>query len=80
MKRKDYENYKWYPLTDEEYWVEEMPNEFPNCVTIVYNTQNRWDNDIKTYQNCSRGWGTMAKDGNFKFMIVEKPQIEDDIE
>ena len=43
MKRKDYENYKWYPLTDNEYWVEEMPYEFPNCVTIVYNPQNRWE-------------------------------------
>ena len=39
MKRKDYENYKWYPLTDEEYWIEEMQNEFPNCVTIVYSNQ-----------------------------------------
>lgn len=75
MKRKDYENYKWYPLTDEEYWVEEMPNEFPNCVTIVYSNQNIWDNDIKTYKNCYRGWGTMAKQGTYKFMIVEKPPI-----
>ena len=28
MKRKDYENYKWYPVTDETYWVEEYCDEF----------------------------------------------------
>ena len=80
MKRKDYENYKWYPLTDEEYLVEEMPYEFPNCVTIVYNTQNRLENniDIKTYQNCSRGWGAMAKQGTYKFMIIEKAPKENE--
>jgi hypothetical protein len=32
------------------------------------------DNDIKTYKNCYRGWGTMAKQGTYKFMIVEKPE------
>lgn len=72
MKRKNYENYKWYPLTDNEYWVEEMPDEFPNCVTIVYNPQNRWSNEVKTHQSCSRGWGTMAKSGEYYFMIIEK--------
>lgn len=74
MKRKDYENNKWYPLTDEEYWVEEIPLEFTKCSTIVYNSKSRWDNDIKTHQSCSRGWGTMAKSGEYYFMIIEKPE------
>ena len=39
MKRSDYENNKWYPLTENEYWVEEFPEEFPNCHTVVYNNK-----------------------------------------
>ena len=27
-----------------------------------------------TYYNCPIGWGTMAKNGTWKFMIVEKPK------
>ncbi len=73
MKRSDYQNNVWYPLTDKEYWVEEFPEEFPNCSTIVYNQKNRFDNDIKTYQSCSRGWGTMAKSEEYYFMIITKP-------
>lgn len=73
MKRKDYENNKWYPLTDNEYWVEEMPEEFPNCNTIVININSRWEHDIKTYQSCSIGWGTMAKSEDYFFMIIQKP-------
>lgn len=38
MKRKDYKNYKWYPVTDETYWAEEYCDEFPNCKTIVRDT------------------------------------------
>ena len=75
MERKNYENNKWYPLTDEEYWVEELSNEFPNCYTIVYSMNNRFFSNIKTYQSCPVGWGTMAKNGNFYFMIIEKPEI-----
>ena len=45
MKRKDYQNYIWYPVTDETYWAEDYPEEFPNCQTIVcqkneYGTSN----------------------------------------
>ena len=32
MKRENYELYKWYPLTDDEYWVDD------NC---FYNVINR---------------------------------------
>ena len=74
MKRENYENYKWYPLTDNEYWVEEMADEFPNCNTIVYCPDSRWPDDIKTYQSCSIGWGTMAKSEEYYFMIIEKPK------
>lgn len=38
MKRKDYENYKWYPVTDKTYWVDNYCDEFPNCKTIVRDT------------------------------------------
>ena len=31
MKRSDYENYVWYPLTDEEFWIEG----FSNCYTSI---------------------------------------------
>ena len=75
MYREDYKNNVWYPLTDLEYWVEEMQDEFPNCITIVYNSKSRFSNDIKTYQSCSIGWGTMAKSEDFYFMIIEKPLI-----
>ena len=73
MKRKDYKNYVWYPLTDEEYWVEEYPEEFPNCQTIVYCTRKEIDPFLRTQETAYMGWGTMAKYGEHKFMIIEKP-------
>ena len=30
MKRENYENNRWYPLTNNERWVEDLPEEFPN--------------------------------------------------
>lgn len=79
MNKKDYELYKWYQLTDDEYWVDyDYQNEFPNCQTIICDTQHidGIKNCIMTYHNCTVGWGTMAKRGTFKFMIVEKPKME----
>ena len=73
MKRENYKNYKWYPVTDDEYWVEENQEEFPNCNTIINYVKSRWSHDIKTYQSCSLGWGTMAKTEGYYFMIIEKP-------
>ena len=74
MKREDYENYKWYPLTDNEYWVEfGYQDEFPNCQTVVCKTGNP-TNRIMTYNDAYVGWGTMAKSGTWKFMIIEKPK------
>lgn len=73
MKRSDYKNYVWYPIKDEgDYWVEDFPNEFPKCNTIVrcrapYNNYP----EVETRENCKTGWGTMAKYGCFDFMIID---------
>jgi len=74
MKRKDYKNYVWYDVTDETYWVEEFPEEFPNCQTIVC-CKEYINEGIYTQQSIFLGWGTMAKQVEFgwKFMIIEKP-------
>ena len=77
MNRKEYKLYTWYPLTDDEYWVDvEYQDEFPDCQTIVCDTYSMEGirNDIMTYYNCPLGWGTMAKSGTWKFIIVEKPK------
>lgn len=74
MKRTDYLNFKWYPLTDKEYWVDD-DDEFPNCQTIVVDMSNTFNghHQIMTYSQAYLGWGTMAKYGTFKFMIIEEP-------
>lgn len=77
MNKKDYKLYTWYPLTDNEYWVDlDYQNEFPDCQTIVCDTypMEGIRHVIMTYQNCTIGWGTMAKNGTWKFMIIEKPK------
>ncbi len=76
MKRENYELYKWYPLTDDEYWVDlDYQDEFPNCQTLVYDTSEQMTyNTIMRMQDCQLGWGTMAKTGTYMFMIVEKPK------
>ena len=80
MNRKDYELYKWYQLTDDEYWVDVgvLQELFPDCQTIVCDTKQILcvKHCIMTYDDCHIGWGTMAKQGTYKFMIVEKPKIE----
>lgn len=73
MKRKDYENYVWYPLTDAEYWVEEYPDEFPNCQTIICCTLPEICSSILTQHESYMSWSTMAKYEEWKFMIIEKP-------
>jgi hypothetical protein len=45
-------------------------------LTIVYDSKKLWGcDDVKTYRTCSCGWGTMAKEGTYFFMIIEKPEI-----
>ncbi len=72
MRRKDYENYKWYPVTDDTYWVNEYPDEFPNCETIVCWKPNYDNSIIYTRSTVFLGWGTMAKSNEWYFMIIEK--------
>lgn len=77
MNREYYKLYTWYPLTDDEYWVDVgvLQELFPNCQTIVCDTiQGGINNHIMTYNDCHIGWSTMAKRGTFKFMIIEMPK------
>lgn len=76
MKREDYKNNVWYPLTDDEYWVDYWyVAEFPNCQTIVTESQrvSGVPHKLMTYDTCPIGWSTMAKAGTYFFMIIEKP-------
>lgn len=74
MNREDYKLYTWYPLTDDEYWVDVgvLQELFPDCKTIVCDI----DNHIMTYNDCHIGWGTMAKRGTFKFAIIETKYLK----
>ena len=78
MNREDYELYTWYPLTDNEYWVDVgvLQELFPDCQTIVCDSEHIPGviHCVMTYDDCHLGWSTMAKRGTFKFMIVEKPK------
>lgn len=69
MKRKDYQNNIWYPITDDTYWVEEYKEEFPKCHTIIYHP--KYCENLATQGTAYLGWGTMAKQGDWFFMIVE---------
>lgn len=73
MKRQDYQNYIWYPVTDETYWVEEYPNEFPGCQTIIRDKNCTFGGlpHIMTQNKSYLGWGTMAKSDYFEFMIID---------
>jgi len=73
MKREYYKNFVWYPVTDETYWVEDYPDEFPNCQTIVCQKNEYGTSNILVDTTTWMGWGTMAKRGDFYFMIIEKP-------
>lgn len=75
MKREDYKPFVWYDVSDENYWVEDYPEEFPNCRTIVYKSET----GFYFRENIYLSWGTMAKDNyrydfGWKFMIVEEPK------
>ena len=70
MKREDYENFKWYFVTDETFWVEQFPDEFPKCRTVVRPSKSN-SIEIYTQLDCYIGWGTMAKQENWYFMIID---------
>jgi hypothetical protein len=76
MKRQDYKNLTWYPVTDDTYWAEEFPDEFPNCQTIVYCTNPNITSAIYTQFDAYLGWGTMAKYDEWVFMIIPMPSKE----
>ena len=78
MKKEDYKLNTWYPLTDNESWVDYDNNDFIDCQTVVCDTQpiDGIKHCIMTCHNCTIGWGTMAKSGTWKFMIIEKPKME----
>ena len=64
MTKEIYNLNTWYTLTDNESWVD-----FDNCKTLVFNDfVEPW----KIFEQCTFGWGTMAKQGAWVFMIVEK--------
>ena len=69
MKREDYENFTWYPITDDTYWVEFLNNEFPKCNTIVC----KKGYNIVDIRSCYIAWRTMVKQGDWFFMIIEQP-------
>lgn len=65
------ELYKWYPIVDEgEYWtnddITDVYKDLLKIKTIV--TDGR---SIYTYMDCNIGWGTMAKNGNWKYMRIK---------
>lgn len=72
------ELYKWYPIVDEgEYWLEDEINPKiepetcrriykDNMVTIVTNGEFLFN-----HNNSLLGWGTMAKQGNWKYMRIK---------
>lgn len=65
------ELYKWYPIVDEgEYWTDfdiDIYNEdVPKIRTIITN-----GNLMYTHDECSYGWSTMAKQGNWKYMRIK---------
>lgn len=71
------ELYQWYPIVDEgDYWTEYDLLDYPDwekkygdqekIATIITNGKaiyNRYDSKL--------GWGTMAKQGNWKYMRIK---------
>ena len=72
------ELYKWYPIVDEgEYWLDDEinPKVDPesmkriykdNIVTIITNGEFLFDHSTSRI-----GWGTMAKQGGWKYMRIK---------
>ena len=73
MKRENYENNRWYPLTNNECWVEDLPEEFPNYMTLIYNKNHLLGDCLRGYTYSALSWETMASYNSYYFMIIEKP-------
>ena len=73
---------KWFECTEDNYWVEEEPEQKDKYVTFVCITIESYDdkNDqtiaeqyIYLYENCPYSWNILANSGA-KYMVVEKPK------
>ena len=73
MKRENYKNNKWYPLTNNECWVEDLPEEFTNCMTLIYNKNARFGDYVRSYNSSSLTLETMESYNSYYFMKIEKP-------
>lgn len=74
---------KWLDCTEDNYWVEEEPEQEDKYFTLVCMTIESYDdkNDqtiaeqyIYLHDNCPYSWNILANSGA-KFMVVEKPKI-----
>lgn len=64
------ELYKWYPIVDEgEYWTDYdtsvYRDDIEKITTVVTNGTT-----LYTYEECTLGWSTMAKSGEWKYMRI----------
>lgn len=73
---------KWFECTEENYWVEEEPEQKDKYVTLVCMTIESYDDKngqtiaeqyIYLYENCPYSWNILANSGA-KYMVVEKPK------
>lgn len=73
---------KWLDCTEDNYWVEEEPEQEDKYFTLVCMTIESYDdkNDqtiaeqyIYLHDNCPYSWNILANSGA-KFMVVEKPK------
>ena len=73
---------EWLECTEDNYWVEEEPEQKDKYVTLVCMTIESYDdkNDqtiaeqfIYMYNNCPYSWNILANSGA-KYMVVEKPK------
>lgn len=74
---------KWLDCTEDNYWVEEEPDQKDKYVTLVCMTIESYDdkNDqtiteqfIYLHNNCPYSWNILANSGA-KYMVIEKPNI-----
>lgn len=73
---------KWLNCTEDNYWVEEEPEQKDKYVTLVCMTIESYDdkNDqtiaeqyLYLYNNCPYSWNILVNSGA-KYMVVEKPK------
>ena len=74
---------KWLECTEDNYWVEEEPEQKDKYVTLVCMTIESYDDQkdqtiaeqyLYLYNNCPYSWNILVNSGA-KYMVVEKPKI-----